>query len=83
MIQLIVSPDRPKGWTLKADFGETGYTEDFRTKFFAVRHAVSLAKELVRDRPLTTVSLMIQRRDGRWQEERTYPRSRDPRRSKG
>lgn len=47
--------------------------------------AVKLAAKRFRDHATAKlpVSLQIRTRDGRIEEERTYPRSRDPRRSKG
>jgi hypothetical protein len=47
----------------------------------AIAGAVVLAKELEKGGQLVT--LKIKRRDGTIRDERTYPRSSDPRRSKG
>lgn len=47
------------------------------TKAEAVAEAVKMAKSL------EAAQVIICRKDGSYQEERTYPRSRDPRRSKG
>lgn len=52
-------------------------TIHFATKGQAVDYAVQAAKSL----PLAQV--VVHRKDGTIQEERTYPRSSDPRRSKG
>jgi hypothetical protein len=48
------------------------------TKDEAVRQTIAAAKK-----DLQPVSVRIHKQDGRIQEERTYPRSADPRRSKG
>lgn len=81
MIRIEVAPDGPKGWYVDIDYGDLGHRELFRFKFFAVLHARALAKnEAVHGR---TVSLKIKDKRGRYQEERTYPRSADPTRSKG
>jgi len=52
-------------------------TQDFRVKWFAMQYAVKTAKQIFAQhgRP---VSLLIQGKNGLWQEERTYPRSEDP-----
>lgn len=47
----------------------------------AIATAVLLAKQLVADGELVT--LKIKGRDGRVRDERTYPRSSDPRRTRG
>jgi hypothetical protein len=62
------------GWKV-ASGGST--LAEARTKAQAVRRGVQLAKE---GQPS---SLQIKGRDGRIQEERTYPRSSDPRKTKG
>jgi hypothetical protein len=54
---------------------------DADTQQHAIAAAVTLAKELEKSGQLVT--LKIKRRDGTIRDERTYPRSSDPRRSKG
>ena len=49
-----------------------------RTKVQAVRRTARVAKSRH-----TAVSVMIHKMNGRFQEERTYPRRADPRRSRG
>jgi len=73
-----VSKDDKKGdWKLSND--ETGKTvrrfdtKGDATKGGALHEAVGKAGG----------SVKIQKEDGRYQEERTFPRSKDPRRSKG
>lgn len=52
-------------------------TENFALKIMAVLWAATKAKEL-HARTGGTVSVRIQKTNGQWQEERTYPKSRDP-----
>lgn len=78
-VQLVVGPAGQRGgWKLtKGGRRVTGHLRKSDT----VRDAVVLAKALVVQGG--KVSLRIKGRDGRIQEERTYPRSSDPRRTKG
>lgn len=70
-----------KKWRLRVDFGELGYDKEFRFKFMAVLEARRVAKShATRAAP---VSLRIKGRNGRYQSERTYPRSADPSRTPG
>lgn len=70
MITVTVAPDGPKGWYVDVDYGEQGYRELFKFKFFAVLHARGLAKsEAVHGR---SVTLKIKDKRGRYQEERSY-----------
>lgn len=86
MIRIEVAPDDGR-WTVKVMFYDPdtevglGYDEVFRLKWFAVRYARRKAHEMAR--PDNPVSLRIKNRKGRYQEERTYPRSADPRRTPG
>ncbi|MGI8724460.1 MAG: DUF2188 domain-containing protein [Methyloceanibacter sp.] len=67
---------KSKRWALKKDgSGETVKT--FATKAKAIKGGV-LEKAVGK-----TGSVKIKKRDGKIQEERTYPRSMDPRGSKG
>ena len=54
---------------------------DADTQQHAIAAGVTLAKELEKSGQLVT--LKIKRRDGTVRDERTYPRSSDPRRTKG
>ncbi len=62
--------------------GETGKSKQVvskgRTKETAIRNTAKVAKK-----DPQPVSVKIHKVDGKFQEERTYPRSADPRRSKG
>ncbi len=80
MTRIEVGPDGKK-WRLSVDFGSIGYAEDFRFKFMALLEARRVAK--AHATPATPVSLRIKDRRGRYQEERTYPRSADPRETPG
>lgn len=64
------------GWTAKTKNGRAFATGD--TKAAVVKNAAAKARKSRRP-----VSLRIHGRDGRIQEERTYPRSADPSSSKG
>lgn len=63
-------------WVLKHD-GAARALKRFKTKGEAVDHAAGRFDE---DSP---ASVKIQKQDGTLEEERTYPRSMDPRKSKG
>lgn len=80
MIRIEVAPARGE-WNVRVDMGVQGYDEVFRLKWFAVHYARRKAREL--GRPDNPVSLRIKKKNGRYQEERTYPRSADPRRTPG
>jgi len=81
-----VAPDSGR-WTVKVMFYDPdteaglGYDKPFRFKFSAVLYARRTAREQAT--PERPVSLRIKKKNGRYQEERTYPRSADPRRTKG
>lgn len=69
--------ERKERWVLEKD--STGRTvRSFDTKEDATRRGV--LKRAVGEEG---GSVKIQKENGRFQEERTFPRSRDPRRSKG
>jgi hypothetical protein len=70
-----VMPHRRHGWIVRTGRRSWWYAR----KREAVRAAVADAR-IPFHQP---VSLVIQGRDGRIHEERTYPRAADPRRSKG
>lgn len=57
-----------------------GYVNLGPNKDTALLNAIGVARLLSEESP---VSLRIHKRDGTFQEERTYPRSADPKRSKG
>lgn len=81
-IRIEVAPnkarDRTMDWKVKKNGKEYSCA---RTKKGAMTDAKYLKNlELVAG---NTVSLRIKSQDGRFQEERTYPRSSDPRKSKG
>lgn len=80
MTRVEVAPDAGH-WCVAVDFGMQGYSETFRFKFMAVLYARRKVRELAT--PEHPVSLRIKNRKGRYQEERTYPRSADPRRTEG
>ncbi|MDP9266706.1 MAG: DUF2188 domain-containing protein [Acidobacteriota bacterium] len=68
---------RKDKWVLEQD--KTGRTvKEFSTKAQATKGGT-----LERAVGVHGGSVKIQEKNGRYQEERTYPRSRDPRRSKG
>ena len=71
MIRVYVLSNKPNGWIVKVDYGEHGYNQPFKTTFFAVLAARGAAKEAFKTTG-QTVSLLIQKKGGRWQEERTY-----------
>ncbi|CAN7579899.1 DUF2188 domain-containing protein [Phyllobacterium sp. LjRoot231] len=76
--KLTLSHDEKKGnWALKED-GKDRALRRFDTKADALKRGV-LEGALGKDGG----SVKIQRKDGVYQEERTYPRSADPRSSKG
>lgn len=56
--------------------------EPFFLKMMAMPYAIRVSREL-HEKTGRTVSLMVQKKNGRWQEERTYSRSGDPRRTPG
>ena len=64
------------GWTAKSKNGRAFATG--RTKAAVVKKAAAKARKSTRP-----VTLRIRGRNGRVQEERTYPRSADPKSSKG
>jgi len=61
-------------WHVKA---RDGVVRPFMTKKAAIRCGVQVAKSF------QPSQLFIRLKDGTFQEERTYPRSRDPRQTKG
>ena len=65
------------GWV-----GETGGASVRNTKAPTKEEAIKKTAEVARRDP-QPVSVRIHKLDGKIQEERTYPRSADPRRSKG
>ncbi|MCF8356273.1 MAG: DUF2188 domain-containing protein [Melioribacteraceae bacterium] len=66
------------GWSLKPE-GSKRATKHFTTdKESAIRESANLLKN-----KNTAASLKIHKTDGKIQEERTYPRSADPKKSKG
>lgn len=69
-------------WSFDVNYDDgKGYRDLFHFKFMAVFVARRLAhKTATHEKP---VSLRIKDRKGRYQEERTYPRSADPRRTPG
>jgi hypothetical protein len=62
--------------------GESGGRTVRNTKATTKAEAVKRTAEVARKDP-EPVSVRIHKSDGKFQEERTYPRSADPRRSKG
>lgn len=80
MTRIEVGPDGGK-WRVSVDFGSLGYDEHHLFKFMAVLAARRTAK--AHATPATPMSLRIKGRNGRYQSESTWPRSADPRRSKG
>lgn len=73
-----LSHDAKKGdWVLKEN-GASRAAARFATKAEATAAGVLESKI-----PGSRGSVRIQKQDGKYQEERTYPRSADPRRSKG
>jgi hypothetical protein len=76
--KLTLSYDEHKGdWTLKKDF-TLKTVRRFETKTDATKGGV-LEKVLGEEGG----SVKIQKQNGVYQEERTYPRSKDPRKSRG
>ena len=68
--------DKNKKWELKRE-GSGEVVKRFKTKADATKGGVL-------ERAVKTMgSVRIRKRDGKIQEERTYPRSKDPRSSKG
>jgi Uncharacterized protein conserved in bacteria (DUF2188) len=70
-----VSKAKAGGWEATESGG--GVIASGERKAEVVRSVVKAARQQ------ESASVRIQRADGRMQEERTYPRSSDPRRSKG
>jgi hypothetical protein len=68
---------KPGGWAAESG-GKTVRNTKAETKAGAVKKTAQVA----RDAP-EPVSVRIRKENGQIQEERTYPRSADPRRSKG
>jgi hypothetical protein len=66
-----------RGWAGESG-GRTVPNTEAATKVEAVRKVAAAAKQ-----GTEPVSVRIHKADGKFQEERTYPRSADPRRSKG
>jgi hypothetical protein len=66
-----------KGWAGESG-GRVVPNTEAATKVEAVRKVAAVAKQATEP-----VSVRIHKADGKFQEERTYPRSADPRRSKG
>lgn len=79
MIRIELGPFEGK-WRVAVDYGEQGYSETFLTKFFALRYAAKTAKE-IHEKSGETVSLKVKKKNGRYQEERTY--GLDPARTPG
>lgn len=79
MKRVTVSPNKGR-WRVSVDYGDVGFTQDHRFKFLAVCAARAEAMKGTRDNP---TSLLIKNKAGMFQEERTYPRSADPARSRG
>ena len=79
-IHLEVCPQKraPKPWKVTKDGELMG---ECSTQADAIALAKAIAEANVRDG--RTATLKIKRPDGRIRDERTYPRSSDPRRSKG
>lgn len=73
-IDLIKKPD---GWA-----GETGGRTVAKTKAATKAEAIRRVRAVAKKDP-QPVSVRIHKMDGQFQEERTYPRAADPRRSKG
>ena len=69
--------ERKEMWTLKKD------KTNRITKLFKTKEKVKKGGILKRAVGKDGGSVKIQKLNGRYQEERTYPRSRDPRKSKG
>jgi hypothetical protein len=70
-----VSKRSKKGWKVKENGGKVVAKAPTKTR--AVRDGAKVARKQKR------ASLVIRKANGRIQEERTYPRGSDPRRSKG
>lgn len=79
MNRVTVAPNKGR-WRVTVDYDVQGYAQDHRFKFMAVRAARAVAMKGTHADP---VSLLIKNKYGMFQEERTYPRSADPLRSKG
>ncbi|MBO6540252.1 MAG: DUF2188 domain-containing protein [Rhizobiaceae bacterium] len=73
----LIHDEKKDDWVLKKDGSERA-TRRFDNKADATKGGV-LADAL----GIGGGSVKIQKVDGRYQEERTFPRSRDPRRSRG
>ena len=71
----VVRKKRGKGWVAKR---ESKVLVSGTTKSTTVKKAAKVARKARKP-----TSRVIHKRNGRFQEERTYPRSADPRRSKG
>jgi hypothetical protein len=77
-IRVEVAPKSGGGWTVKAD-GELKF--EFNTQGDAIGAAVKWCRSEAQGGELLT--LKIKRRNGKVRDERTYPRSSDPKRSRG
>jgi len=71
MIRVELAPNPDEGWRVAIDYGEAASHTFFKTKFFALLYARGEAKKIHRQTG-RTVSLKIKKKDGRYQEERTY-----------
>ncbi len=71
----VVRKKRGKGWVAKRG---SKIVASGQKKTTTVRKAAKVARNARKP-----TSLRIHKKNGRFQEERTYPRSADPRRSKG
>lgn len=83
MIRFTVGPAPEGGWEVVCDRERPVYSEVHTFKFMAVLAAKKEAKTLVQRGLLPAVSVFVKDRKGRFQQEWTYPRSADPRSSKG
>lgn len=79
-VKLEVTPQRSKdaGWKVTKDGVKYG---DCRTQGEAIGLAMDLVDLILAEH--NTATLKIKRPNGKVREERTYPRSSDPRRTKG
>lgn len=81
MKRITVSPCEGR-WRVSVPLNAEASTgESYRFKFFAVRRARKMAKRDAKHN--APISVLIKDRYGLYQTEWTYPRSADPRRSKG